>query len=272
MADLGEYKNILCEQADGWLTIWFNRPDNRNALSTEMIKDISDVLNAVKEDRDVRGITMRGKGGIFCAGGDLKSFKASMTGGASKEDIMATSRTAAEFFNLINTMPQVVIMVIEGAAMAGGLGMACTADVVIAAPDARFSLTEAMLGITPAQISPYVMQKFGYAVARRLMLTAAQFDGAEGEKLGLVDFLASGEENLSRTEWQIKRQVLKCAPGAVAATKRLALSAHKLPREEMVEFAASDFADCLLGDEGREGISSFIEKRKPEWFVDLDRK
>ena len=231
--------------------------------------DLRNILETVQDDRTVRGITMRGKGGIFCAGGDLKAFKSSLMK-ADKETVVASSTRAAELFTLINGMPQVTIMIIEGAAMAGGLGMACCGDIVISAPHAKFALTEAMIGISPAQISPYVIQKFGYATARRLMLTAAKFDGAEANALGLVDFLAENEAGLREAEQGVKSQVLKCAPGAIAATKALVLAAPALNHDRMVAYAADNFANCLLGDEGREGISSFIEKRRPAWSVKLD--
>ena len=267
--DFPNTENLILELHQGWLTIWFNRPDNRNALSEGLMADLKAVLETVQHDRTVRGITMRGKGGIFCAGGDLKAFKSSLMK-ADKETVVASSIKAADMFALINAVPQVTIMIIEGAAMAGGLGMACCGDVVISTPTAKFALTEAMIGVSPAQISPYVIQRFGYAAARRLMLTAAKFDGAEAKTLGLVDFLADSEAGLIEAEQNIKAQVLKCAPGAISATKALVLAAPALEHDQMVAFAADNFADCLLGNEGREGIASFIEKRRPNWSVKLD--
>ena len=269
MTDLPKTENLILDLSQGWLTLWFNRPDNRNALSEGLMADLKAVLETVKDDRTVRGITIRGKGGIFCAGGDLKAFKSSLMK-ADKATVVASSIEAADMFALINSMPQVTVMIVEGAAMAGGLGIACCGDVIIATPTAKFALTEAMIGISPAQISPYVIQKFGYATARRLMLTAAKFDGREAETLGLVDFLADSEVELIEVEQGIKAQVLKCAPGAIAATKALVLAVPALEHDQMVVFAADNFVDCLLGDEGREGISSFIEKRRPNWSVKLD--
>jgi len=267
--DLPNTKNLILEQKQGWLTIWFNRPDNRNALSDGLVDDLRRVLETVHEDRSVRGISFRGKGGFFCAGGDLKAFKASLLS-ADKEAVKTSSRAAASLFALVNGMPQVTVMIIEGAAMAGGLGIACTGDVVIAEPAAKFALTETMIGISPAQISPYLIQKFGYATARRLMLTAAQFNGESAAALGLVDFLADGDTAISTAENNIKAQVLKCAPCAVAATKKMVLEVPYLAPDALADFAAESFADCLLGEEGREGIASFLEKRKPNWSVKLD--
>ena len=269
MTNLPNTENLILELHQGWLTIWFNRPDNRNALSEGLMADLRAVLETVQHDRMVRGITMRGKGGIFCAGGDLKAFRSSLMK-TDKDTVVASSIRAAGLFALVNAMPQVTIVIIEGAAMAGGLGMACCADVVIATPTAKFAFTEAMIGISPAQISPYVVQRFGYATARRLMLTAAKFGGAEAKSLGLVDFLAENEAGLIEAEQGVKGQVLKCAPGAIAATKTLVLAAPTLDHDQIVAAAADNFADCLLSGEGREGVSSFIEKRKPNWSVELD--
>jgi isohexenylglutaconyl-CoA hydratase len=269
MTDLPKSDNLILDLNQGWLTIWFNRADNRNALSQGLMADLTQVLETVRGDRAVRGITLRGKGGIFCAGGDLKAFKMSLMQ-ADRETVVAASMKAADLFALINSMPQVMVMIVEGAAMAGGLGMACCGDVVIAAPDAKFALTETMIGISPAQISPYVVQKFGYATARRLMVTAASFDGTDARNLGLVDFLGADEAGLLAAENTIKRQVLKCAPGAVASSKALLLEGQRLAGRDMAAFAADNFADCLLGEEGREGVASFLEKRRPSWSVKLE--
>jgi isohexenylglutaconyl-CoA hydratase len=253
------------ELENGWLTIWFNQPDNRNALSEALVADLIATLEAVREDRGVRGITLRGRGGVFCAGGDLKAFRAGQSGSQTREDVIESSRRGACMFDLVNTMPQVVVVIIEGAAMAGGFGMACCADVVICEAGARFAMTETAIGLTPAQISPFVIQKLGYATARRLMLTAARFDGREAHTLGFADFVGEGLAELAAHEHQIRRQVLACAPGAVADIKSLILALPGLSREAAIEAAAENFAGRMLSEEGREGVASFVEKRKPGW-------
>ena len=165
-------------------------------------------------------------------------------------------------------MPQVVVTVIEGAAMAGGLGLACCADVAIVQADAKFAFTETAIGLTPAQISPFVIQKLGYATGRRLMLTAARFDGRESAKLGFADFVAENREDLEAAERQIRKQVLRCAPGAVADIKALVLDLPHQDREAQIQAAAENFTGRMLSDEGREGVASFLEKRKPNWSVE----
>lgn len=249
----------------GWLTIWFNQPDNRNALSAELTGDLAATLEAVRADRAVRGITLRGRGGVFCAGADLKAFHSGHQADGSRVDVVENSKRGAALFGAVNAMPQVTIAMIEGAAMAGGFGLACCCDVVICEAGAKFAMTETMIGLSPAQISPFVIQKLGYANARRLMLTAARFDARQARELGFADFIAEGALGIEAVENQIKIQVLRAAPGAVAGTKALILAMPQLSRDEQVKAAAENFADRMMSEEGREGVASFLEKRKPRW-------
>ena len=266
MTNLPKTENILLEQDAGWLTIWFNRPDNRNALSKELTTELKEVLNAVREKNNIRGITLRGKGGVFCAGGDLKGFKNNYQGGSQTvEDIAAASRQGGQMFDLINELPQVVLILVEGAAIAGGLGMVCCADAVAVTKDARFAMTETAIGIPPAQIAPFVAQRLGLRIARRLMVTASRFDGKEAHRLGLADYVVDDAAGLDQIEADMKKQVRRCAPGANAVTKAIVLATRHLNREQQLDFAAKGFAECMLSDEGREGVASFIEKRKPIW-------
>ena len=266
MTNLPKTENILLEQDAGWLTIWFNRPDNRNALSKELTTELKEVLNAVRNKKNVRGITLRGKGGVFCAGGDLKGFKNNYQGGSQTvEDIAAASRQGGQMFDLINELPQVVLILVEGAAIAGGLGMVCCADAVAVTKDARFAMTETAIGIPPAQIAPFVAQRLGLRIARRLMVTASRFDGEEAHRLGLADYVVDDAAGLDQIEADMKKQVRRCAPGANAVTKAIVLATRHLNREQQLDFAAKGFAECMLSDEGREGVASFIEKRKPIW-------
>ena len=266
MINLPKTENILLEQDAGWLTIWFNRPDNRNALSKELTTELKEVLNAVRDKKNIRGITLRGKGGVFCAGGDLKGFKNNYQGGSQTvEDIAAASRQGGQMFDLINELPQVVLILVEGAAIAGGLGMVCCADAVAVTKDARFAMTETAIGIPPAQIAPFVAQRLGLRIARRLMVTASRFDGEEAHRLGLADYVVDDAAGLDQIEADMKKQVRRCAPGANAVTKAIVLATRHLNREQQLDFAAKGIAECMLSDEGREGVASFIEKRKPIW-------
>jgi isohexenylglutaconyl-CoA hydratase len=266
MGSLPQTEFVDLELAEGWLTIWLNRPEARNALTPEMIGELNTALRVVSDDREVRGITLRGRGGVFCAGGDLKGFR-DVFQGATQDiaEVAAANRKAGELFCLLDGMPQVVIMLVEGAAMAGGLGMVCTGDVVAVTEDAKFAITETTLGIPPAQIAPFVVRRLGLKTARRLMLTAARFNGLEAMQLGLADHVAADAAALNDIEAEVKKNVMACAPGASAVTKELLHAVAHLERDAMLDMAAARFASCMQSDEGREGIAAFFEKRKPSW-------
>lgn len=266
MTTLPQTTHVLSELDGGWLTIWLNQPKTRNALSGELSEELRLLLEAVHDDRSVRGITLRGKGGVFCAGGDIKNFKSGMQADSSTmDDVVASSRSGGELFGMINTMPQPVIILVDGAAIGGGMGVVCTGDIVIATRDSKFGLGETRLGLPPAQITPFVVQRLGLSIARRMMLTGARFDGERACEIGLVDFVATDVADAERLEAEVRTSVLHCAPGANAITKELALAAGQLGREQMLQKAGEAFAQCMLSDEGREGVAAFLEKRRPHW-------
>lgn len=266
MSNFPDTKFLALDREGGWLRIWFDQPEARNPLSDGLVRELREVLDVVAADVTIRGISLRGKGGVFCAGGDLKAFRTVFQG--SKPDIdsvVQASRSAGELFERLNSMPQVVLMLVEGAAMAGGFGVVCTGDVVAVTKTAKFALTETTLGIPPAQIATYVVRRLGLNTARRLMLTAARFDGSEAMQLGLADFLVTDSAGLDEIEAQVRKQVMRCAPGANAMTKELVLAVDSTDSDAMLERAAQAFSTCILGDEAREGIAAFLEKRKPVW-------
>ena len=266
MADLPQTENLALELIGPWLTVWLNKPDSRNALSKEMLKEMKNVLESVREDRAIRGITFRGKGGVFCAGGDLKGFKEMATSEDKGKGLAREmSLEAADFFKMVNTCPQITVSVIEGAAIAGGFGLACSTDFVVIKADARLSLTETLIGLTPAQIAPYVIQKLGLPKARKLMLLADQIEGEEAKNLGLADFLAKNEQEILRILEDIRVKVLRAGPNALNATKKIISATQTLDQEHLVKFAADLFSDLLASEEGQEGFNSFLEKRKPHW-------
>lgn len=267
--DYPETQFIDIERDKSWMTLWFNQPEKRNPLTDNATAELKSVFKVLREDRSVRGVTLRGRGGVFCSGGDLKSFKANFQNSdnhtSSRGDIMTMSRSAADLFDGFNSLPQLTMSIVEGAAVAGGFGLVCCSDVVICAASAKFSMTETMIGLSPAQIAPFVIQRLGYAAARRLMLTGARFTGTESLALGLADFVGETEADLINYEQIIRAQVLRCAPGAVADTKALLIALPELSRDVAVEAAAENFAGRMLSGEAKEGLTSFFEKRKPHW-------
>jgi isohexenylglutaconyl-CoA hydratase len=213
---LPKVENVLLEHAGDTLTIWFNRPEVRNALSSEVADDLAAILEALPQNRDIRFVILRGKGGVFCAGGDLKMFKTVFQGGTERDEIIRFNADFGRLMKAIQAMPQLFVVLIEGAAMAGGLGLACLADVTIATRDAKFALTEVTLGIPPAQITPVVIKRIGASEARRLLLTAARFDGAEAGRLGFVHFVVEDAAALQSQCDALVAQSRGGAPGAIA--------------------------------------------------------
>ena len=261
---------LIVEQDQSVVRIWFNRPDAKNSLNDEITGGLADVLDQVREDREIRTIILRGKGGIFCAGADIKGFKSNMQGGEESKSpdhraVAAANRAFGDVMMKLNEQPQTVVMLVEGAAIGGGLGLTCIGDVTIVAKDTRFRLSETSLGIPPAQIAPFVAERIGLTQARRLMLTGAKFDGAEAVRLGIGHLLAESADELEHLCDQVLAQISLCAPGANAITKAILFKASRSARGEALDFAADGFAACMLSDEGREGVAAFIQKRKPYW-------
>ena len=267
MPKLPDTESVVCELDQAWLTVWFNQPDRRNPLTDGVVSDLQLICDAIEDERSIRGLTLRGRGGFFCAGGDLKGFQNMAE--ASKDDVIEMSETIGRLLYKLDRLPIVTIALIEGAAMAGGLGLACCCDVTIGTADARFAFSETRIGISPAQIARYVMQKCGDSTGRRLMLSAARFTGDEAARLGILDVVVADSSGLTEAEKKIRRDVLACAPRAVAATKTLIRELANVSDEKKMRFAAKNFADCLKGEEGVEGIASFLEKRKPSWYREV---
>jgi len=264
MSSLPSVEHLLLEPEGDSLTIWFNRPERRNALSAAMADELAEVLEALPGSA-FRFVILRGRGGTFCAGGDLKMFRDVFQGGMAREEIVRFNADFGRTLGAIRALPQLFIVAIEGHAMAGGLGIACLADVVLTTADARFALTEVTLGIPPAQITPVVIQRVGLSQARRLLLTAERFDGVEAGRLGFAHFVAADARELNDRLGALLDQARAGAPGAIGLTKQIINAAAELDERALVGFAAERFADAMLGDEAREGMEAFSEKRPTDW-------
>ncbi|WP_417519873.1 enoyl-CoA hydratase/isomerase family protein [Minwuia sp.] len=267
MTDLPNPRMLLLDRRGPNLYVTLNNPERRNALSGEMVEELIEVLDAIAPDRSVRTLIMRGAGGFFCAGGDIKGFKAGFQADADPRAIAASNRTFGDFLIRLNTLPQTVIMLVEGAAMGGGLGLVCVSDVAICDQHTRFSMTETSLGIPPAQIAPFVAERLGITQSRRLMLTGARFKGEEALKLGLVHYCEGNAVGMETRLEEVLDQIDRSAPAANAATKDIVLTSRHTDLSDTLDMAARHFADCMLSDEGREGVSAFLEKRNARWIV-----
>lgn len=256
-------ETLLLNLDAGVLHITLNRPDCRNAMSLKMVHELSAVLDSVKDAPSVRALVLRGAGGHFCAGGDIKDMAGARAAGV--EAFRELNRAFGGMLEKAQSCPQVLIAVLEGAVLGGGFGLACVSDVAIASSEARFGLPETTLGIIPAQIAPFVVKRIGLTQARRLALTAARFNGSEAEHLGLVHFSEPDSAAIEARLQQVLNQVRHCAPQANAQTKALLLATEQEPLDSVLDRAAELFAVAVTGAEGAEGTMAFVQKRAPSW-------
>jgi len=265
-------QTLQLNQQGPHLHVTLNRPESRNALTEEMVRELLAVIDAITDDRDVRSVVLRGAGGTFCSGGDIKGFQASFSAsapaGGERDPIAVNNRSFGEFMTRMNTLPQTVVAVVEGSAYGGGLGLVCVSDVAICHADTRFAISETGLGIPPAQIAPFIAQRIGLTQARRLALTGERFDGREAGRLGLVHFVCDDAAGMEQRLAQVLENIGRCAPGANAATKAILLASTEQPLAQVLDDASQAFADALRGPEGREGVNAFLEKRRPAWRQD----
>ena len=262
---LPETKDILLDRQGSVLHLWLNRPDIRNALADTLLEEFTQTLDVIAEDRTIRTLVVRGKNQMFCAGGNIKGFKNNLQASQDSNLVAQSNRTYGTFLEKLNRQPQVVIMVVEGGAIGGGLGLACVGDVTIIEATTKFRLSETSLGIPPAQIAPFVVQRLGLTQARRIMLTGAAFKGEEAVRLGIGHFLVHGNDGIDSCLQTTLNQIDNCAPMATALTKNIALRAATEPLSDALDKASNDFAQCMLSEEGREGIAAFLEKRSAKW-------
>jgi isohexenylglutaconyl-CoA hydratase len=197
----------------------------------------------------------------------MAAARAAEPGPDGKDPIAAVNAQFGELIARVNQAPQVVVVVLEGSVFGGGFGLACVADVALALHSATFGLPETGLGLPPAHIAPFHLQRLGFSQARRLAVTGARFDGAEAARLGLVHEAHPDTASLEAALSRVVEQVMRCAPDAIAATKRILLASHRLHGEAgaLIDQAARLFAEAARGPEGQEGMMAFIEKRLPVW-------
>lgn len=258
--------SILTRIEDGVQTLTLNRPEARNALSREMVRTLIAAAEAAEADEGIRAIVLRGAGGHFCAGGDIREM-AGARAQAAGDLAEAVRDLNAGFGHLVLAYARScrpVVVVAEGAVMGGGFGLACTADVTIATTTADFRLPETSLGLVPAQIAPFLIERLGWSEAKRLSVTGARLDAAEARGVGLVHEVCEPEE-LDTVLAKILEGLRLRAPGATAATKRLLYSLYAGAGTEEIERGAAVFAESACGPEAAEGMQAFLERRRPTW-------
>jgi isohexenylglutaconyl-CoA hydratase len=269
MTALPACTSLLLVREGSRLIVTLNRPETKNALGGEMVPELLSVVEYLEGASDIGTVLLRGAGGTFCAGGDIRGFMALFKTPApapgEKDSIAVQNRRFGTFLQRFDSLPQTIVLAIEGAAFGGGLGLSCIGDVVIAMADTRFAMSETGLGVVPAQIAPFVAARVGVPEARRLALTGMRFDGREAGRIGLVHHVCEDKEGFEMTLAKVLADIARCAPGANAATKRLLLASRTTPLEPLLDDAADAFARALRSAEGKEGVTAFLEKRPAAW-------
>lgn len=246
----------------GVLRVMLNRPQVHNAMDPGMIKALTAVFRSLPQREDVRVVVLTGQGRSFCAGADLAFMRAAAD--YSFEQNLADGEQIFDLMQAVDECPKPVVGRINGAAIGGGVGLVSCCDIVVAAERAQFGLSETRLGILPAVISPFVLAKIGEANGRELFLTGERFDAHHARRIGLVQHVAAEEHLDDRVDERVQ-QLLLAAPGAQAAAKELIQFAARNPKNETRGYTAHLIAQRRASAEGREGMSAFLEKRKPHW-------
>lgn len=246
----------------GVATLTLNRPEKHNAMSAQMISELTQAAHRLGADDNVRAVVLTGAGKSFCAGGDLGWMQDQMA--ADPETRFSEARKLAEMLQALNTMPRPLIGALQGNAFGGGVGLAAVCDVAIGADGIKMALTETRLGLIPATIGPYVIARMGEARARRVFMSARVFAAGEAVELGLLAKVVPATDLDEAIEAEIL-PYLSCAPGGVGAAKELVRALGPTIDDKVIDQTIQALVDRWETEEAREGISAFFEKRKPAW-------
>jgi isohexenylglutaconyl-CoA hydratase len=260
------------QQSKSVLRVWLNRPAARNSLSATLVSELDGLFAGLASRADIRTVVLRGRGGHFSAGADLKEMAEARAAGADgtvagvgPDPFAVLNRALGTLLQRVEAAPQVVVAVCEGAVLGGGLGLACTADITLVEADAQLGLPEPTLGLPPAQIALFLVARLGLSQTRRLALTGARFDGRQAAALGIAHAAYAGTAALEQGLDETLAAIARCAPGAIATTKQLLRTIGTVPTPALLDQAATLFAAAARGDEAAEGARAFADKRKPRW-------
>ena len=250
----------------GVATITLNQPDKHNAFDDHLIAQLSDIFTRANEDAYVRVVVLASTGKSFCSGADLNWMKRMAT--YSYEQNLQDARALANMFHLLNSLSKPTIARVQGAAFGGAVGLVACCDMAIGSKLSKFCLSEVKLGLIPATISPYVIAAIGARAARRYFATAEVFSSRRARRLGLLSEAVT-EEELDPTIEDLIQHILKNGPMAVAEAKKLIHDIDSFPSEAaLIEETCTRIAAIRVSAEGQEGLSAFLDKRRPNWLQD----
>ena len=264
MTEENKFDTILYSIENKIAKVYLNRPEVHNAFNEVMIAELTDVFIRITKDDEVRVVVLTGKGDSFCAGADLNWMKRMIN--FSYEQNLEDSLKLAELFYLMYSLPKPVIAAVNGAAIGGGTGLVAVCDIAIASENAKFSLSEVKLGLVPACISPYVIRKVGEGRCREFFLTGERLSAKKALELGLANQVVTADQ-LDQAVQEKANQLLSSGPKAIAMCKELLKNVPGMSFEKAKTYTAEMIASMRIGDEGQEGMSAFLEKRKPKWTV-----
>ena len=257
------YDNIRLETNENAVaTITLDRAATHNALNPEMMHELSDAFGRVGEDPSIRAVVLSGAGESFCAGGDLRWMESNLD--KPREQRIAESNLLGELFRTVNRCAKLVIARVNGPAYGGGVGLVSVCDIAVGVETSVFALSEVKLGLIPANIAPYVLQKMGLANVRRTALNAMRFDASEALALGLLDKVVANNALDAAVEFELKL-ALAAAPGAIAETKKRLLQLHAGEMQDPARVLVEALADVWEGEEAQAGIRAFFNRENPPW-------
>lgn len=255
---------VLNRREGGVTEVVLNRPDKRNAFDDVIIQQLIQALSEVNSDHDTRVVILRSEGKHFSAGADLGWMRRMADN--TRQENLDDSRELARLMNVMNHLSKPVIGLVQGAAFGGAVGLAACCDIVIATEKSSFCLSEVKLGLIPAVISPYVVRAIGERQARRYFISAEVFSARQAEAFGLVHIVCTDVGAMEERCEEMIRQLALNGPGAMVAAKNLVFAvSHKPTNAEVIEDTAHRIADTRVGEEGQEGLSAFLNKRKANW-------
>lgn len=246
----------------GVAQLTLNRPDKHNAMSAQMIAELTEAADHLARDNTVRVVVLTGSGKTFCAGGDLGWMQDQIA--ADAQTRFAEARKLAAMLQALNDLPKPLVGALQGNAFGGGIGLASVCDVAIGVDSLKMALTETRLGLIPATIGPYVIARMGAARARRVFMSARPFDATEAVDLGLLAKTVPATQLTEAVEAEVL-PYLSCAPGAVASAKSLVRSLGPRIDDQVIDQTIRELVARWETEEAREGIAAFFDKRKPVW-------
>jgi len=255
------YKTIQLAYDSCIATITLNRPDKRNAISFELIDDLLGALKEVEESNAIV-LIVTGAGKAFSAGLDLENLKTLI--GRTPEQNLQDSQTMVRMFRSLYEFPKVTIAAVNGPAIAGGTGLALLCDFTLAVPEAKFGYTEVRIGFVPAIVSTFLLRQTGEKHARDLLLTGRIIGAEEAARMGLVNEIVAPERLMSRAR-ELAALLMENSPASLRATKKLLNDHARAELDTQIQAAVRENAAVRTTADFREGITSFLEKRKPVW-------